>query len=368
MPTALYGLLDVERVGPRVTRHLERFTTRRLSAVSADGWDRALVSAVADLVLADGKRLRAALCYWGWRAAGGPPSEDPIAAAAAMELLHGLALIHDDVMDHAMMRRGRPTVHQSFSELHARQRWRGAPAEFGVAAAILAGDLCAVWSDMVLNDSGLSDSARRRAASTYDAMRHDAIRGQFLDLVGDAGSDHSPQLARAIASGKTASSTTTGPVLFGAQLAGASAGVVAGLRDYAEPLGLAFQLRDDLLDAFGDTTRTGKPTGQDLRDGKATLLLAVARRRGGPRLGSRIDALIDLGNVEELRKLLQVTGARHYVAREIQLLTERAIAALDASLIPGDPAAMLCRLAHAATGQVLAVDEPTRSATRSGPV
>jgi geranylgeranyl diphosphate synthase type I len=185
----------------------------------------------------------------------------------------------------------------------------------------------------------------------YDDMRRATIGGQFLDLVGQARGDAEPALAREIALAKTASSTTVGPLLFGASLAGAPTRVSAVLRAYAEPLGLAFQLQDDLLDSFGDPDRTGKPTGQDLRDGKATLLLALARRRGGGTTAARIDELLTLGDsdaVTELRHLIEVTGARRYVEREVATLTDRASRAVDTDVLPPQVAELLSRLARAA--------------------
>jgi geranylgeranyl diphosphate synthase type I len=353
MSGELRQLLEIEHVGSRVTAVLADFLAWQLSTAAPGSYGRDLMSPAADLVLGDGKRLRAALCYWGWRAAGAADADPAVAAAAAVEMLHGFALIHDDVMDHSATRRGRPAVHVYYEKAHARRAWRGSAESFAASAAILAGDLCIVWADMILNDAGLPAAARLRGARIYDEMRRATIHGQFLDLVGQAQGDVNPALAREIAVGKTASSTTVGPLLFGATLAGASPRVTALLRAYAEPLGVAFQLNDDLLDNFGDPAVMGKPVGQDLRDGKATLLLALARGRGGPATAARIDELLVAGDVEaiaELRHLIETTGARRQVEREVERLIDRAARVIDSSLLPADVSRLLGRLAHASTG------------------
>lgn len=333
MTDELGPLLAVERVGSRVTAHLAQFLSWQLSTTAPGSAERALMRPPARLALGGGKRLRAALCYWGWRAGGGPDGEPPIAAASAVEMLHTFSLIHDDVMDHSDLRRGRPAVHVEYRDNHDRGEWRGSRDDFGTSAAILAGDLCLVWADMILNETDLSAAARRRGATVYDAMRRDAIRGQYLDLVGQAHGAVDPAQARTIALAKTASSATVGPLLFGAELAGAASHVSAALRAYAEPLGLAFQLHDDLLGAFGNPATIGKPSGKDLRDGKATLLLALARRRGGAATAVRIDELSGAGDdraVTELQDLIESTGARSHVEREISLLRNRATRSLGA--------------------------------------
>lgn len=352
MSEELRQVLAIDEVGSRVTRRLAEFLAWQLSTTPRRSYGRELMRPAADLVLGDGKRLRAALCYWGWRAAGAPDAESAIAAAAAVEMLHACALIQDDVMDHAATRRGRLAVHLHYQQIHVRHGWHGSPQDFGAAAAILAGDLCLVWADMILNETGVSPAARLRAASVYDEMRQATIRGQFLDLVGQARGGTETALAQEIALGKTASSTTIGPLLFGASLAGASPDVIAVLRAYAEPLGLAFQLHDDLLDTFGDAAVTGKSVGQDLRDGKATLLLALARRRGDSATASRIDKLLAIGDsnaITELRELIETTGARNHVERDVASLTDRATRAIRTGVLPPDVSDLLTRLASAAT-------------------
>lgn len=321
----------------RVESRLVDFLVGKLSAGTPHSADRSLVGPVADIVLAPGKRLRAVLCFWGWRGASGPDCPGIVTAAAALELLHGMALIHDDVIDHSLVRRGLPALHEHFAAEHRAARWRGPAPDFGRSAALLAGDLCAVWADTLLRDSRLPRAALARAAPVYDTMREQAIHGQFAELVEQARGGTTSAAATGVAAAKTAASATTGPLLFGAALAGAGQQLVHAYRGFGEPLGIAFQLRDDLIGTFGDPGLTGKPTGDDLRDGKPTLLLATARERGGEQISARIDELLAAGTpaaLREVRRITVVTGARRVVERRIGELARQARAALVRAPVP----------------------------------
>jgi geranylgeranyl diphosphate synthase type I len=337
--SATAGLFDVGGVRSRVEKRITMFLSRKRLLYETD-LQGTLLPPVAALLLGNGKRLRAGFCFWGWRGAGGGDTEAAIAAATALEMLHGCALIHDDVMDRSATRRGKPAVHRQFAETHGRYGWRGGADHFGLSAAILAGDLCLVWADEMLRHSGMSSQSLERAGPIFDAMREETIRGQYLDLVTQARDAAKVDDAWHVAQTKTAANTTTGPLAFGAALAGAGPELRAAYQAYAEPLGVAFQLRDDLLGAFGDPQLTGKPSGDDLRDGKCTVLLAQARQRGGPTIAAQIDKLISRGSaeaVDDLRAILQSTGARSRVERLITTLCAQSATALDAA--PIDPEA-----------------------------
>lgn len=245
---------------------------RRWSVVDADLAQP--LASIARFVLGGGKRLRPAFCYWGFRAAGGAP-DDPVVidVGAAFEFLHAFALMHDDVMDGSTTRRGLATIHTEYAGLHREHDWRGEPRRYGEGVAILAGDLSAVFAD-------------RLVATTPPVARHlwhelkvEIDVGQYLDLLGTARGGTDLAAARRIARYKSGKYTIERPLHIGAALAGRFEPLEATLSAYGAPLGEAFQLRDDILGAFGDSARTGKPVGDDLREGKPTPLLAVAAQR-----------------------------------------------------------------------------------------
>ena len=301
------------------------FAERRAEAAS--GPTGGLHGPIADLVLRGGKRLRARFVLLGWRGAGAGPDPGAVGAAAVVELLHACALIHDDVMDGSATRRGAPAVHREFARRHRRAAWHGSSAGFGVSAAITAGDLCLVWADQLLRTCGLDAAAVARARPVYDEMRALTMHGQYLDLLTQASGEPSVAAALEVARAKTAACTTTGPLRFGGALAGGSAELLAGYAAYGDALGVAFQLRDDLLGAFGDPAATGKPSGDDLRDGKRTVLLAEAVARLGSAEERALTELIAEGTdeaVDELRLILIRSGARDAVERRIRALGREA--------------------------------------------
>jgi geranylgeranyl diphosphate synthase type I len=303
----------------RVESQLAQFLADRASEFEPeDPFGTLIVEPVADLLLRGGKRIRAALCLWAWAGAGGADCEEAVAAATALELLHGCALIHDDVMDASPLRRGGPAVHQELTAVHRARGWRGDPERFGTGAAVAAGDLCLVWADTLLRTSGLPAEALLRAGPAYDWLRTETVRGQCLDLLHQADGALRPADALRTARAKTAAGTTLGPLRLGAELAGAPEELTAAYAAYGLPLGIAFQLRDDLLGAFGDPAETGKPAGDDLRDGTCTMLLAEARQRVGPRGAAELESLLRDGDgspssLRELRALLERCGARAQV-------------------------------------------------------
>ncbi|WP_432829473.1 polyprenyl synthetase family protein [Dactylosporangium sp. CA-092794] len=348
-----HPFLDRAELRVRVRRALDEFLRRR-RAWLADIDPVALgpvSDAIEGLVLGGGKRLRPAFAYWGYRGAGGADADAVVAAVAALELVQASALIHDDVMDASDTRRGEPAVHRRFAGLHAASGWRGGADGFGTSAAILLGDLCLVWSDELLHASGLDPATLARARPVFDAMRAEVTIGQYLDVQTQATGDTSTARASLVARFKSAKYTIEQPLVFGATLAGAGADLVEAYSAFGLPLGEAFQLRDDVLGVFGDPAVTGKPAGDDLREGKRTYLIAAAiERAGGEIFDSRLgDRGLDEAGVELLRRAIVESGALERTEERIARLTEAALRALNTAAITEEAREVLIGLAGAAT-------------------
>ncbi len=314
-----------------------------------EGTPHGVLDAVRRFVLADGKRLRPMFCYWGWRGAGCPDGPEIIAAAAALELFHAFALIHDDIMDDSDRRRGHPSVHRHFADLHASHSWRGDAVRYGQSAALLCGDLCAAWADHMFTESGLPPEAVHRGHRLFTLMRTEVIAGQYLDLVSGVG-DGSVAGALTVIRMKAARYTVTRPLQIGASLAGAGPDVQAALLAFGDPLGDAFQLRDDVLGVFGDPLITGKPAIDDLREGKSTVLIALARAGADRTQAERWRNLfgradLDSTGAEELRTIIAATGARQRVEDMITVRAESAVAALSDAPITDEARTALAALA-----------------------
>ena len=289
---------------------------------------------LADMILGGGKRIRPAYCHWGWLLGGGDPDGDgDLDGGCALEILHAFALAHDDVMDGSDTRRGAPTVWRKFVKRHRDRGWHGEDRRFGEAAAVLVGDMAMVLADRTLGKV----SAETRAI--WDGLRTELNMGQYLDVVGSARGRATADEARKIIEHKTARYTVVRPLQLGAALAG-RADLAEPLARHGRPVGMAFQLRDDVLGAFGDPATTGKPVGDDLREGKPTLLMAMARAAATP---SQLEVLDSVGSemdddtVAAVQQVIVDTGALSSVEAEIAALLEEALEALDA--LPDVPAA-----------------------------
>jgi geranylgeranyl diphosphate synthase type I len=312
-----------------------------------------LVDSLAQL-LEGGKRLRPAFAYWGYRAAGGIDSSEVVCACASLEFLQACALIHDDVMDASDTRRGKPAAHKQFSNLHSTNQWSGSSAAFGIGAAILIGDLALSWADELLLTSGLSVEQVTRAKNVYDEMRTELMAGQYLDLLEQVRGNVTVERAATVIRYKSAKYTIERPLLMGAAIAGAPASVVTALSNYGLALGEAFQLRDDVLGVFGDQATTGKPAGDDLREGKQTMLIAHAANLATPEQLENLNA--SLGDSElssqkiaELQQILISCGALDLVEDQIAQQTLAATDAIANAEIPTEAKLALQELAIMAT-------------------
>ena len=302
---------------------------------------------LADMILGGGKRIRPAYCHWGWLVGGGDPSGDgALAGGCALEILHAFALAHDDVMDGSDTRRGAPTVWRKFVQRHRAREWRGEDRRFGEAAAVLVGDMAMVLADRTLG--WVSPETR----AVWDGLRTELNMGQYLDVVGGARGSATADEARKIIEHKTARYTVVRPLQLGAALAGRPE-LAEPLAGHGLPVGLVFQLRDDVLGAFGDPAATGKPVGDDLREGKPTLLLALAGSAASPsqrEVLDRVGSEMDDETVAEVQQVIVDTGALASLESEIAGLLDEALTALEA--LPDVPAA---QEALAATARFVAL-------------
>jgi geranylgeranyl diphosphate synthase type I len=320
------SLLDV---ASRVDKRLES-----LLAVERERWakvDADLVppiDEIARLVLAGGKRLRPAFCFWGFVGAGGDPTDElVIDAGAALELLHAFALFHDDVMDGSLTRRGELTTNAKFEARHGSEKLAGESRRFGDGVAILVGDLAYVYSDQLMRN------ASPQAWTIWNELRIELNFGQYLDMLGSAMNERRREKAERICRYKSGKYTIERPLHLGALLAAPTRNdLIPVLSTYGLPLGDAFQMRDDVLGAFGDTAITGKPVGDDLREGKPTPLMALATARAN---SAQLKELQLVGNqdltpeqIARVQEVIRETGALDELETVITRLTDEAIAAV----------------------------------------
>ncbi|HET9173621.1 MAG TPA: polyprenyl synthetase family protein [Actinospica sp.] len=372
MTEASFSPLDRRDLRVRVSRALTGFLDRQELVLRRISTDLVEPSAALREFLDGGKRMRPAFCYWGWRAAGGGAQADEalddaaFTAAASLELLQASALIHDDYMDGSDTRRGKPAVHKRFEALHAAGGWEGPGARFGAAAAILLGDITLTWCDEMFTRSGFDAERIHAARPIFDLMRSEVMAGQYLDVLaqsrglGVATPREILERAETVIRYKSAKYTIERPLQLGAALAtgdGDESGPVnAALSAYGLPLGEAFQLRDDVLGVFGDPATTGKPAGDDLREGKQTVLVALAADRADTTQLKLLreglgDAALDAAGVAALQEVIVETGALADVERRIEERTALALAALERAAVEAEAREVLAGLAIAATAR-----------------
>ena len=260
-------------------------------------------------------------CHWGFVGAGGDPDDTGIVdAGAAFELLQAFALVHDDVMDGSAVRRGAPTAHLVHGERHHVAGWRGEERRFGEGVAILLGDLSHVYADRLV------PRTHPDVQVVWDELRTELNVGQYLDLLGTAIGGVDDQAARRIARYKSGKYTIERPLHVGAALAGRFEELGAPLSAYGDPLGEAFQLRDDLIGAFGDEATTGKPVGDDLREGKPTPLMALATAAADARQATVLATVgrpdLNANDIAAIQLVLHDTGAVKAIEQSIDELTD----------------------------------------------
>ncbi|MGH3544909.1 MAG: polyprenyl synthetase family protein [Mycobacteriales bacterium] len=351
-----------DRLVAQVESDLAAFLDDRRARDVPAGLDETLLDRLELLAFAGGKRLRPKFAWWAWRAAGGDACGSlPTAMVRALisfELLHCFALIHDDVMDRSATRRGAPSAQVWFARHHRAAGWAGDSERFGDCAAILLGDLALVWAEDALADSALPLEVLARIREPWRAMRTEVVAGQQLDLLAQVRRERTVEAALRVARLKTASYTMERPMHIGAAAAGATPELTQALRGFGQDVGVAFQLRDDMLGVFGDCAVTGKPVGDDLREGKHTVLMAVALQdavdSGDKRSRELLLRVLEGGadseaTIAEVSSLLIEFGATDIVEERIAALAASARAHLDSVTMPQVAREQLLALATAAT-------------------
>jgi len=348
-----------------VSARLDRFLSALGSEAQEYGPDAEMFFASAAATLQGGKRLRARFCHAGWgsvarfSARGAAETDALWDLCAALEIFQSAALVHDDLIDNSDTRRGRPAAHRSLEHQHRSLAWSGDAESFGRAAAILLGDLLVAWSDDLLESAltGLEEAPAVRRE--YARMRRDVTTGQFLDIAEESAwlvnpiSEHADRALRVV-SLKSARYSIEQPLLLGALLAGADESQQDALRRFGHPIGMAFQLRDDVLGVFGDQSLTGKPAGDDLREGKRTVLIAFtrehldgsARRLLDEMLG---DVTLTADQVSALQATIAQSGALARVEDLIAAYAQEADRALSGAPLDNAAVGELRDLARAAT-------------------
>lgn len=347
-------------VASEIANFRAEVSTALSTFISANAAELHLVSDDFDLVenelqtfLAGGKRLRPLFALAGFKSISVDIPDSAITAISALELIQASALIHDDLMDASATRRGRPTIHERFAGLHLSQNWQGDATSFGASSAILIGNLCLVWADKMLYESGCSDDSITAAKEYFDKLRVEVMAGQFLDVIEQNRRSANIKAIQNIVTFKTSKYTVERPLHFGAALAGAPLQVIETLSNFAQPIGEAFQYRDDLLGAFGDPTITGKPVGDDFREGKRTLLVALFHERAEHADWMWFESILGKASISEdevkqAQSLLIDSGVVAEVESKIETLYRGAQTVLENSDLSTNSKTLLSELSKSA--------------------
>ena len=345
---------ELSQLRSQIDGVLADFTKARSNALVDIGSElQPVAAAMTEFITDGGKRFRPIFAYLGYLGTGATPRPEILKACTALELVHVCALIHDDVMDGSDTRRNKPAIHRLFQSLHTDSSYQGNSERFGLASAILLGDLALVWADRLLVESGITREEFINAQEVFSDMRDELMAGQYLDVLEGALATTSVERSLKVARFKSGKYSIERPLHFGAALAGRPE-FNETYSNFGLPLGEAFQLRDDVLGVFGDPKVTGKPAGDDIREGKRTVLIAVTMENSSSTERNIVTSA--LGNpslsdsqVEEIQGIIKGTGALSEVEKLITELTDQAISALQQSKVEGKIVSVLKEMAIIAT-------------------
>ena len=302
-------------------------------------------------LLQGGKRFRALFAYWAWAAAlpkGSNASElieqanGIVGIASALEIFHAAALVHDDLMDQSDTRRGKPAIHKRFENMHVEKGFLGEPERFGQSGSVLVGDLMLNWSSEVFGaavTSAPSAEIETNCRNEFSKMRFEVMAGQYLDVLEENAAPlrslaDAVTMAEKVMLYKTAKYSLEAPLLIGASFAGADENTLRGFSNFGIPLGLAFQIRDDILGVFGDPEVTGKPAGDDLREGKRTVLVALTLQNSSTSIARIFNDLLserdlEAEQIEFMQQTIRDSGALEKTERMMQEYGDRALEVLE---------------------------------------
>ncbi|MFZ9731314.1 MAG: polyprenyl synthetase family protein [Ilumatobacteraceae bacterium] len=336
----------LREIAARVDARLTSFLAAERGRWTAFDADLSVVfDELERMVVGGGKRLRPGFTHCGFVGAGGKPDDPRIVdAGAAFELLHAFALFHDDIMDGSVTRRGSTTTHESMQAEHRARSWAGDARRFGDGAAILIGDLSFVYSDMLLAGLGA------RGWQMWNELRVELNVGQYLDMLGSAQNERRPEKAARICRYKSGKYTIERPLHLGALLADENTGLLNAYSAYGLPLGDAFQLRDDVLGVFGESSVTGKPVGDDLREAKPTPLMALALQLATPAQRGVLEQVgqstLSAADIAAVQQAIVDSGALNEMESTITRLTDEAISAIKQAPVSTEVKDRLTELAH----------------------
>ena len=359
--------MSQETLLPLVQRRLDEYCNQQRDALTEITPEIVELVDYAQAFLEGGKRFRAQFCYWAWAGIAPGQAADESSAlngivgiAAALEMFHAAALVHDDLLDQSDTRRGKPAIHKRFEELHTGSGFAGEPARFGVAGSVLVGDLMLAWSSELFGDAmrhSPGDDVDRVCREEFSRMRFEVMAGQYLDVLEENAAplrrvDEIVMRANRIMLYKTAKYSLEAPLMIGAAFGGASAQQLKGFSNFGIPLGMAFQLRDDVLGVFGDPDLTGKPAGDDLREGKRTVLVGLTLQALPTSVAKIFEELLtSRGLTDEqvgfMQQAIEETGALAKVERMITEYSDQALAALRALDASDEAKQNLAALANA---------------------
>ena len=345
-----------QRFARAVEASIQEYLDEREAALAEIASDASALLRLVREMVAGGKRVRSAFVLWGWHAVTAarpdashtagteqdPGWADVVGVATAMELFHAAALVHDDIIDQSDTRRGQPSMHRALEAMHRDGQWVGDAAPWGEHAAVLVGDLLLNWADDRMLRACRGTAHGDAVHDAYRRMREEVTFGQYLDVLEEAAwirQEPAELLDRAhtVAIYKSAKYSVEAPLTLGALLAGASDAQLDALAGYGLPVGVAFQMRDDLLGVFGDPEVTGKPAGDDLREGKRTVLVEIARQRLSPGVRTMLDELLGDRELDERQiAILQDAIQRSEAPERLEALLDRAVGEALESLHEGE--------------------------------